>query len=259
MYFISGNGEYIFGNERYPITRGSMLLIKPDISHTLILEGEHEYIWVHFDFFYRDDVNKLYEFMKNHQNELFQDCLPHAEWIREQSQFENNFLFPDYIRLQEKEVIEALFRKLLFEYTNKSAVYQLRCKALLLNIFSEVMQQVFENQGIKTNYSNFGVFYKLISYIEQHYFQKVVLSDLAELVGLSGDYVSRIFREKTNCSAIEYLNNYRLKKAKSLLMQEDLKITDVAGMVGFESIYYFSRLFKKKEGISPIVFRKAQS
>lgn len=258
MYFISGKGMYILDNKKYAINEGCMLLIKPNIAHTFVLEGEHEYIWVHFDFFYRDDVEKLYEYVKNHQNELFQDSLPHTEWIREQTQFEDDFLFPDYIRLKEREVIGILFKKLLFEHSVKGTVYKLKCRALLLDIFVEVMSRIFEDEGIKTNYSNFGVFYKLISYVEQHYFKKISLGELADLVGLSGDYVSRIFKEYTDYSAIEYLNYYRVKKAKSLLMHEDLKITDVACMVGVESLYYFSRMFKKYEGISPRNYSKSK-
>lgn len=256
MYFISGKGVYRLNDEKYSISEGSMLLIKPNIAHTLVLDGEYEYIWIHFDFFYRDDVNKLYEHVKNNLNELFQDCLPHTEWIREQPKFDDNFLFPDYIKLQEKEVIEVLFRKLLFEHLSKGNVYKLRCKALLLDIFAEVMKQILENGEVKTNYSNFKVFHKLISFIEQNYFKRLSLADLANVVGLSGDYISRIFKEKTNYSAIEYLNYYRIKKAKSLLMHEDLKITDIAGMVGFESLHYFSRMFKKYEGVSPRKFCK---
>lgn len=68
--------------------------------------------------------------------------------------------------------------------------------------------------------SNVPVFYKLITYIEQHYFERISLSDLANLGGLSGDYVSKIFKKMTSYSVIEYLNNYRLKKAKNLLLRK---------------------------------------
>ena len=85
----------------------------------------------------------------------------------------------------------------------------------------------------------------MINYIEKNYFEKITLSDLENIAGLSGDYISRIFKEKTTYSAIEYINYYRIKKAKDLFVHEDLKISDVASMVGFDDICYFSKVFKK--------------
>jgi len=211
---------------------------------------------VHFDFFYREDAKMMTDYLikdirYNNMGELFKDTLPHTEWIREQPDFDESFLFPDYIVLKEHEFIESLFRKLLYEHSHKNIAYEIKCKAILLNIFAEIIQQLFEDKNIKTNYSNFKIFYKMINYIEKNYFEKITLSDLENIAGLSGDYISRIFKEKTTYSAIEYINYYRIKKAKDLFVHEDLKISDVASMVGFDDICYFSKVFKKYEGVSP--------
>lgn len=256
IYCCSGEGLYIHETDQYEIDPGSIIMIKPNTPHTIQINNQFEYLWVHFDFFYREDVKKLHEYVRSHQEELFCNQLIHSEWIREEPIFENNFLFPAYIRLEDTYVIETLFKKLLFEYQNQKVAYQLKCKSILLDIISEVIRQIFEYNYIKTSSPHYRVMYQLISYMEQNYFKKISLGDLSRHVNLSGDYISRIFKKETGSSAMEYLNCYRIKKAKELLAYNDLKVQDVAAMVGYQDIHYFSRVFKKLEGISPSQYHK---
>ncbi len=266
VYFISAKGVYIEGGKEFPLGPGTMLLIKPDTEHTFVMENGFKQMWVHFDFLYREDQKELWDYLRKNyygrkylrpDNELFFEKLPHTEWIRAKPVFDAGFPFPEFIRLYDREIIEILLRKLIFEFNKKKTAYQTKCKSILLDIFTEVIQQVSENNDKVVNFAHFKAYEKLISFIEQNYYKKIHMVDLERLTGLTSSYISRIIKGKTTYSAVEYINYYRIRKAKELLAQNDLKSTEIASMVGFENIHYFSEVFKKFVGVSPKEYRKA--
>lgn len=74
---------------------------------------------------------------------------------------------------------------------------------------------------------------------------------------LSPVYISKLFKEETGDSPINYLIKIRLEKAKEVLEgQEPVSIRSVANQVGYEDVYHFSKLFKKYYGISPLNYSK---
>nr|WP_243145844.1 AraC family transcriptional regulator [Clostridium chromiireducens] len=74
---------------------------------------------------------------------------------------------------------------------------------------------------------------------------------------LSSVYISKVFKEKTGESPINYLINLRLEKAKDLLISTESPIKSIAQSVGYSDAYYFSKLFKKYYGHSPYKYRLA--
>ncbi|MEG0387843.1 MAG: AraC family transcriptional regulator, partial [Niameybacter sp.] len=73
---------------------------------------------------------------------------------------------------------------------------------------------------------------------------------------LSPVYISKIFKEETGTSPINYLIQIRLEKAKEILEKNDMPINLVAKSVGYEDAYYFSKLFKKYYGSAPSAYSK---
>ena len=71
---------------------------------------------------------------------------------------------------------------------------------------------------------------------------------------LSSAYLSRVFKETTGYSVIEFFNKIKVDKAKELIIEGDKKVKEVAQILGFTDEFYFSRIFKKIEGISPSEF-----
>ena len=98
---------------------------------------------------------------------------------------------------------------------------------------------------------------QVISYIEDHYSEKISLDQIAENMYLSPFYISRIFKGETGNTPIRHLINLRLDKAKELLEGGyQGSIQEVAALVGYDDAYHFSKLFKKRYGISPSQARK---
>jgi len=79
---------------------------------------------------------------------------------------------------------------------------------------------------------------------------------MADALGVSEDYLGRVFRQELNLSPWEYLKRYRIKQAKVLLVQTENNITEIAHKVGFDDSAYFSRVFRKVVGQSPRDYRK---
>ena len=92
-------------------------------------------------------------------------------------------------------------------------------------------------------------------YIRQHYAEKISLDSIAKMVYLSPTYFSRVFKKETGATFNSFLNEVRIEKSKALLRNNDLKMVDIALMVGFESQSYFTKVFKKITGISPLQYR----
>lgn len=96
-------------------------------------------------------------------------------------------------------------------------------------------------------------------YIHQNYTLPISRKNIAEAVGVSENYISQIFRQEAGLSPWDYLNRYRIHKAKELLMQSDDSVTHIALKVGFNDPAYFSRVFHKITGNSPLEFRQTGS
>lgn len=105
-------------------------------------------------------------------------------------------------------------------------------------------------QNKKQNYKT-GQIIKIRQYIEANINKKLTLNETAGLFGISPNYLGQQFMKHTNCSFNEYVNRAKIEEAKKLLRQNDLKIYEISDRLGFESSFYFSKVFKKQCGISP--------
>ncbi len=88
-------------------------------------------------------------------------------------------------------------------------------------------------------------------YIKENLDRKLNLGEVALLFGFSQNYLSSMFSRYSGSSFVEYITEMKVDAAKELLAQGDLKIYEVADRLGFENSFYFSKVFKKVEGISP--------
>ena len=94
-----------------------------------------------------------------------------------------------------------------------------------------------------------------LAYIQQHYARTLSRAEIAATVGVSEDYLSRIFAKETGVSPWEYLNRYRVQQAKRVLRETQKNVTWIAAQVGFEDPAYFSRVFQRIVGCSPREYR----
>ena len=89
-------------------------------------------------------------------------------------------------------------------------------------------------------------------YIRQHYRENLTRNNLAEVVHITPNYLSKRFHTETGMSLREYINQLRIEDAKRLLLSTNITISEIASEVGFDNISYFSTVFRKLCGVSPI-------
>lgn len=99
---------------------------------------------------------------------------------------------------------------------------------------------------------------KIIQYIEEHYWERVTLGQVADSVYLSRSYVSVLFKRETGWKFCDYLQEVRLRNACEFLLNSSCSIQEVAAQTGFFDTPHFSRVFKEKMGVSPSQYRKIQ-
>jgi YesN/AraC family two-component response regulator len=104
-----------------------------------------------------------------------------------------------------------------------------------------------------------GLVKQAIAYLHQNYTRPLSRWEIAEAVGVSEDYLSRVFHRELNISPWDYLNRYRVLQSKQLLLHTTEAVGAIARQVGFKDQAYFSRVFHKVTGISPQTFRETAS
>ncbi len=141
----------------------------------------------------------------------------------------------------------------------RTAVFHLReCETLdkMKNIFCTFLYELIE-----WNRNHYAIRYRkevedLITYIENHYHERLTLHIISEDLGLKEASISRMFKHETGMNLNYYLNEVRMKKAMELLRDSDMLIKDVANAVGVEDPLYFNKVFKKFYHISPSDIRR---
>lgn len=96
-------------------------------------------------------------------------------------------------------------------------------------------------------------------YIDENLGGKLLLNEVAEVFGLSPNYLSVLFKKSCDVGFSEYINTKKIEKAKQMLLAGDMKIYEVADALGFESAFYFSKVFKKVDGHSPREYIQSKS
>lgn len=96
---------------------------------------------------------------------------------------------------------------------------------------------------------------KVFGYIQEHIAENFSLDDAASFAGVSSFYLSKLFKEETGETFINYVTDRRLEKGRIMLCETELSIKEISAEIGYNDQNYFSRIFKNKFGISPTDFR----
>ncbi len=131
---------------------------------------------------------------------------------------------------------------------------QMETKAIFLAFFQRMWESGFmlENDTSGRN----TVEKEMVSYIQENYTEEISLKEFGAQFHLSEKYVSRYFKEHFHITLSQYVNHLRLERARQLLQETQLSVTEVALRSGYPNVSYFIRSFKKMYGLSPLKYRK---
>ena len=97
---------------------------------------------------------------------------------------------------------------------------------------------------------------KVMEYVSANYMKRITLNDISDHVSFSVSYLSRIFKEEKGLSLSSYINEVRIRNAKSMLLTSDIPLSSLAYCCGFDDQSYFSKFFKKLTGTTPGKYRE---
>lgn len=120
---------------------------------------------------------------------------------------------------------------------------------------SQILQKAVELKD-KRLLTSHAIVNRALKYVDEHYNAVISLSDVAESVGVSDSYLSKIFKEHVKISFKEYLTQLKMQKAKELLTETSLPIKEIGQMVGYNQTRQFSAIFTKLYGVTPSQYRR---
>lgn len=97
------------------------------------------------------------------------------------------------------------------------------------------------------------------SFIRAHFRENITRDDVAAVAFITPNYLSKQFRNKMGMNMREYINQIRIEEAKRMLLTTNLSVSEVAGLAGYDNISYFSTVFRKHTGMTPVDWRNAGS
>ena len=233
---IEGTVTYTVDDTVYQVRKGEVLIIPPDMPHSLSMEeGSSRYLF------------------------LFEpDAIMTMRDIKSIAMY-----FNKPFHLRDGSEAHVRIRELLLRardaYEKREMMWNTVCYSCILRIYATLGQQYISgirprtDDGMRNMDSE--VITAVMTYINNHYREELSLEDVARFAGFSRYYFSRSFKRQTGYSFKDYLCQKRLQVAMDLLIRTNRSMRDVAIESGFGSVATFNRVFREKKGCTPTQYR----
>lgn len=225
-----GEGSVTAGDTAVAVHAGDIFLSFPAEVHAI---DSSEAAPLHYDFlaFYTEDP-ALLEGLERHVRDF---ALPKARVLRNQE-------------------LGPLIGAVIAELETEAAPNAERLIGLLLEEAVIRLLRALSNAGAVSKGSE-SLCFRLMQYIDSHVFTLHGASELGEIFGYNYSYLSTLFRKTTGGTLAEYLSNARWRVARLLLFEGATTVTEIAAMLGYSSVYVFSRAYHRRFGHPPSLDR----
>ncbi len=226
-YIISGQCRIEVESAKFPVGPGDAVFIRPKQKHCSIgdTKTDYELIEIHF-------------LVKSDREAKFLPALRPVVHVHNVAAF-----VPALERLVAAHLIDAGPQNWLTKVRLAETLMLLEKESASLALDDKAAGDI----ELKINQAR--------EYISIHYAKNISLDSLAELVGMSASHFAASFKKTTGASPIEFVIRRRMYHARELLLNSNFSVGQIADMCGFASSQYFSRLFARREGVSPGHFR----
>lgn len=242
------SGELSYGRTKYDCTKGTMLFTAPNQVLTfkdMVFSTESYHIAIHKDYIRSLDIYekiKKYNFFNYNVNEAL------------------------HLSPTEEQIIKGIFKNIKAEYHNNQDEFSKEIIISQLKTLLKYADRFYKRQFLNRTDDNKILITKfkdvLNSYFEQNLFMKEGIPTvdwMAAQLNVSHRYMSDTIKAETGKTAIDQINLFLVEEAKSILLSPNISISETAYKLGFEYPQYFTRVFKKKVGMSPKEYIKTHS
>ena len=228
FYIVGGKGQFLIEDHLYPVNTNHLLIINPNVIHTEVSLNAQplEYIVLGIEgveLSITENSNGQFCILDHFESMDITSCLRNILREMEQKQ-------PGY-----EDVCQAYMEILIIRLMRNTG----------LSVPTEPQKSVGNHQCATVR-----------RYIDNHFKEPLTLDQLAAEAHMNKYYLSHAFKQEYGISPINYMISRRLEESKYLLAETDLSMSQIAQLLGFSSLSYFSQVFHRTQGISPMEYRQ---
>jgi len=229
FYIVGGKGQFLIQDQLYPVNVNNLVIINPNVIHTEVSLNAQplEYIVLGIEgieLATSENSNGQFNILDHFESVEFSGCLRNI--LREMEQKNTGY----------EDVCQAYMEILIIRL--------MRNTALAVPTDPQVVSGNRQCAAVKR-------------YIDLHFKEALTLDQLAEDAHMNKYYLSHAFKREFGISPINYMISRRIEESKYLLAETDLSLSQIAQLLGFSSLSYFSQVFRRTQSISPLEFRNS--
>ena len=258
IYIKAGKGIYVVEGREYVIQAGDMVLMAPYMLHIVRSEPGQEMIEcvIHFDLFYDPSRQGNVSDIPEMNFSRFAADRENPETLLADVPLSRTAV-PESVQAGVYRQYEELRRSFMEE--KQGTIRQLRERAAMLEILAYYLDQpAGTDSGSAERMHNWRNIERALTYIHEHYSRPVTLDEVSRQARISKTYFCSLFRQYTGIPVHRYINELRVYKAKHMMENSELSLTEIADAAGLGDIHAFSKTFRKYERISPSEYRAKQ-
>jgi YesN/AraC family two-component response regulator len=167
------------------------------------------------------------------------------------------------LNAKQQLTLRTLLTDAALQYFQKDFGFELNCMSLLNMLFYQLLNHVpyhtISDAERSVSLKKNKRLKRILDYAEDHYTEKLLLTDIAKNEDLSLNYLSHLFKNSFSITFQQYVNKLRIEKAKQLIVNSNMKLIDICMECGFSDGKYMNRLFCQQYGCTPKEYRKTRS
>ncbi|CAM4246085.1 AraC-like DNA-binding protein [Paenibacillus endophyticus] len=250
LYVCHGEAATRMQGQHYILEAGQLILLPSGVYHQneVIAAAGVRFLGIHFDFFNELDIQTEADMVVNELS-VWPDKFCFEAVAEGQAHLTEHPVYTPPLACVQ------LMEQLVEEFTKRALGYELVCKGLMLNILAYLLRTPLSRTLTQATLHGRRLA-ALMERIEAAPATSWSNTAIAEQMNMSVDHAAKLFKQMAGMPPSEFVQSVRHREARRLLRESDLSIEIVGDHVGYSDIHYFSRIFRRHEGISPREYRK---
>jgi len=228
FYIIGGDGQFLVEDERFPVRTDQLVIVNPNIIHTEL----------------------------SYEARPLEYIVLGIEGLEISTSGSNEDRYCIYAFPSANQVLTCM-KNILQEMQDRNLEHQIVCQAYMDILVVQLMRSTNVSRTHVSGSSPSNRQCAAVRrYIDLHFKEALSLDQLAEESHMNKYYLSHAFKQQYGVSPINYMISRRLEESKYLLAETDLSMSQIAQLLGFSSLSYFSQLFRRTQSVSPREYRQ---
>jgi AraC-like DNA-binding protein/quercetin dioxygenase-like cupin family protein len=255
LYFKSGAGKFLIGSKSYPISPGTLFVIRPDVVHSFSSSSAEPFHMhnLHFDLMERRDSSET------NYSRLFGSPNPRRRLEVLSTNPEAVDFLPVRMKIDQEAAYEGLFQTALNYFFMGDVASKLGLKAVFMQLLAFLFRQVRAQSVSPRLLQHLPQLERAAHFMGATLDRPLALTEVARAATLSRSYFATSFRNYYGMSPARFHLRQRIEKAATALTFGGGSVKEVAEDFGFQTVHHFSRCFRRVMGMPPAAYRLVQS